>query len=139
MSSKEKNNPSFGRAKKKAGRVLNDPHRLSKLLEATRKKILNLEIEAVDFKGIMGTIRTFFRMILAFKSGQYQDVPWLTILMVVAALIYFVTPFDLLPDFIPVTGYIDDFSIILTVFNRFKEDIVAFQAWEHSINITSNH
>ena len=114
--------------------MLNDPQRVSKLLETSREKIKNLEIGEADLKGIMGTIKTFIRMLRAFRSGQYQKFSWVTVLMVVAALLYFVMPLDLLPDFIPVTGYVDDFSIILMVFNRFKGDIVAFQAWENSIN-----
>ena len=60
--------------------------------------------------------------------------PSSAILMIAAALIYFVTPLDLIPDFIPVTGLVDDFSLIMIIFNRFKEDIVAFQAWEKSVN-----
>ena len=131
---KEKETTSFAKAKKRAGNVLKDPKRVSKLLETSREKIKNLEIGKADLKGIMGTIKTFIRMLRAFRGGQYHDIPWVTVLMVVAALLYFVTPLDLLPDFIPVTGYVDDFSIILMVFKRFKEDIIAFQTWENSIN-----
>jgi len=131
---KEKETISFTKAKKKAGNVLNDPHRVSKLLEASREKMHNIKVGETELKGILGTIRTFIRMLRAFRSGQYQEVPWVTMLMVAAALIYFVTPLDLLPDFIPFAGYLDDFSIILAIFHRFKKDIVDFQVWESSIN-----
>ncbi len=131
---KETETASFSKAKKKAGSVLRDPQRVSKLLEASRKKIDNLEMGEVELKGIIGTIKTFIRMLRAFGTGQYQAIPWVTILMIVAALIYFITPLDLLPDFIPITGYLDDFTIILAVFHRFKEDVIAFQTWESSIN-----
>jgi len=131
---KETETASFSKAKKKAGSVLRDPQRVSKLLEASRKKIDNLEMGKVELKGIIGTIKTFIRMLRAFGTGQYQTIPWVTILMIAAALIYFITPLDLLPDFIPVTGYLDDFTIILAIFHRFKEDVMAFQTWESSIN-----
>ncbi len=131
---KEKETTSFRKAKKKAGNVLNDPQRVSKLLKASREKIDNLEIGKVELNGIISTIKTFIRMLRAFGTGQYQAVPWVTILMIAAALIYFITPLDLIPDFIPVTGYLDDFTIILMIFHRFKEDVMAFQTWENSIN-----
>ena len=37
------------------------------------------------------------------------------ILMAIAAVIYFVSPFDLIPDSIPVLGLIDDTSVITSV------------------------
>ena len=123
---------SFTKAKKKASVVLKDPHRMSKLLTESREKINNLELDEDEFKGILGTIKTFIRMLRAFRSGAYTEIPWMTILTVVGALIYFITPIDLIPDFIPVAGYLDDFGLILAVFNRFKADINTFQAWEKS-------
>ena len=93
---KEQETTSFAKAKKMAGNVLNDPQRVSKLLETSRKKIKNLEIGEADLKGIMATIKTFIRMLRAFRSGQYHEVPWVTVLMVVAALLYFAMNLTLL-------------------------------------------
>lgn len=126
---KEKIAKGFNRAKNKARKVLEQPERVSKLIDASKDKLSNLELKDDDFKGILGTIGTFIRMVKAFRSGQY-DIPWLTIVMIVAALIYFIVPLDAFPDFIPISGYIDDFGIIMVVYKKFKEDIVAFQAWE---------
>lgn len=126
---KEKIAKGFSRAKNRAREVLEQPERVNKLIDASKDKLSNLELKDDDLKGILGTIKTFIRMLRAFRSGQY-DIPWLTIVMIVAALIYFIVPLDALPDFIPITGYIDDFSIIMAVYKKFKEDIVAFQVWE---------
>ena len=131
---KVEESPGYTKTLKKAKSVLDNPRRVSKLIETSRKKISNLDLGEEEFKGILGTIKTFIRMLRAFRSGTYTEIPWLTVLAVVGALIYFITPIDLLPDFIPVTGYLDDFSLILIVYNRFKGDIIAFQAWENSIN-----
>jgi uncharacterized membrane protein YkvA (DUF1232 family) len=130
---KESISASFNKAKNKARSVLQDQERVIKLLETSKEKIRNLELGENELKGVLSYIKTFIRMLRAFKSGQYQDIPWVTILMIASALIYFVTPLDLIPDFIPITGFVDDFSLIMAIFNRFRDDVLAFQAWENSI------
>lgn len=44
-------------------------------------------------------------------NGRYKDYDAKKLLVIVAAIIYVVTPFDLLPDLIP-PGWIDDISIV---------------------------
>ncbi|GJM27859.1 MAG: hypothetical protein DHS20C17_04940 [Cyclobacteriaceae bacterium] len=126
---KDKIASSFKKVTENAKSVLDQPERVRKLIDASREKLAKLELADDDFKGILGTLKTFIRMLKASRSGQY-DLPWITILMVVAALIYFVMPLDALPDFIPITGYLDDFAVIVAIYKKFKHDIDAFQAWE---------
>lgn len=51
-------------------------------------------------------------MIKDFKNGVYPHVPWFTIATMVLALVYLLNPFDLIPDFIPGIGYVDDLSVL---------------------------
>jgi uncharacterized membrane protein YkvA (DUF1232 family) len=46
-----------------------------------------------------------------------------------AALIYIVSPFDAIFDFLP-GGYIDDAAIVIWLFNVMSEEIEAFRKWE---------
>jgi len=48
----------------------------------------------------------------------------------VAALIYFVTPFDLIPDSIPVLGLVDDAAVITCVARANLSVISSFRTWE---------
>ncbi len=41
--------------------------------------------------------------------------PWEIVISMVAALIYFVTPIDVIPDVIPGIGFCDDIAVLLTV------------------------
>lgn len=129
--SKDKPIKSFDQAKERASKILSQPERINRLLNTSKEKLSRLELKEQDFKGILGMIRTFIRMLKAFKAGQFA-IPWATIIMIVAALVYFVVPLDMLPDFIPIAGYIDDFTVILAIFKKVKEDVVAFQVWERS-------
>jgi uncharacterized membrane protein YkvA (DUF1232 family) len=46
------------------------------------------------------------------------------------AVIYFVSPIDFIPDFIPVAGFIDDALVVSLALNQVKADLDAFMAWE---------
>jgi uncharacterized membrane protein YkvA (DUF1232 family) len=51
---------------------------------------------------------------------------------ILGAIIYFVNPFDLLPDIAPVIGLTDDFSILVWVYTSVQSEIDKFLAWEKS-------
>jgi uncharacterized membrane protein YkvA (DUF1232 family) len=50
---------------------------------------------------------SFYRQILV-----HPDTPWLSRILLGAAIAYFVSPIDLLPDVIPVIGQLDDLIIV---------------------------
>ncbi len=55
--------------------------------------------------------KIMFAMLKDVKKGNYPNVPWFTIASIVVALLYVFNPFDLVPDFIPGVGYIDDLAV----------------------------
>ena len=75
------------------------------------------------------TWQIFLRLIRAHIAGKFR-VPTDSILMVAAAAIYFVTPFDLIPDSIPVLGLVDDASVITCVAKANLNLISNFRKWE---------
>jgi uncharacterized membrane protein YkvA (DUF1232 family) len=50
--------------------------------------------------------------------------------MVVGALLYFITPLDVIPDLIPALGFTDDAALVLWVYKNIREDIEKFRQWE---------
>ncbi|GAB4027173.1 YkvA family protein [Spirosoma koreense] len=70
------------------------------------------------------------RLLKAYTSGQYRALPWKTLIRVIAVLIYFVSPIDLLPDFLPIVGITDDIALMLWLFSGIKDDIEKFRQWE---------
>jgi uncharacterized membrane protein YkvA (DUF1232 family) len=94
----------FEQAKLKAATYVGHREKLRRLLEiASCKSERFYESLLAPWE----TLQIFFRMIRARVSGKYCA-PDETILVMVAAVIYFVSPFDLIPDALPVFGLMDD-------------------------------
>jgi uncharacterized membrane protein YkvA (DUF1232 family) len=95
------------------------------------------KLRDVNWKNVrISTAREKFsvlgRLVKAYATGTYRDIPWKTTLTIVAAIIYFVSPMDLIPDFIPLTGLTDDVGILLWVYNSASSEIDKFLTWEKS-------
>jgi len=73
---------------------------------------------------------TFNRMVRAYMNGDYREIPWKNLLYITAGIVYFVTPLDLIPDFIPLTGFMDDLTVLMWVFNSVRSSIDDFEEWE---------
>ncbi len=125
-------NKFFQKAKKRATSVVKDNQKLNQVIDSTKEKLDEVHLEDTKVYKLGERLRVITRMIGAFAKGQYKEVPWKTIMMLVAGLIYFLMPLDLLPDFIPVTGFIDDFTVIMLISGAFKQDIDDFLLWEQT-------
>jgi uncharacterized membrane protein YkvA (DUF1232 family) len=75
-------------------------------------------------------ISLLIRMVNAYRNGDYKDVPFSTMVKIVAAVVYFVMIIDAVPDFIPVLGLTDDFAVVFWVADSIKKNLEHFQVWE---------
>ncbi len=74
-------------------------------------------------------LQTLLRLLRAWASGK-RSLPPGTATMAAAALIYFVNPLDVIPDAIPVLGFLDDSSVVATVVGANSDAIRHFLVWE---------
>ena len=58
--------------------------------------------------------------------NKSYTLPWKTAAAITAALLYFVNPFDIVPDFIPVIGYLDDAVVIGACLRLIQSDLRAY-------------
>lgn len=123
-------NKFFENAKKKASKIVHDNKRLSEVLAAAQSKYSNLDFSKFSLDSVKEKLGVMMRMIRAYKDGTYRVAPWKSIVMLIAGILYFVMPLDLVPDFIPVVGLLDDFTVIAWVYRVLKEDIDNFKNWE---------
>src|SRR5262245_15637637 len=79
---------------------------------------------------IWDDLTSLFRIVKSWKSGRYREIPWNTVVLSTGAIVYFLTPIDLVPDVIPVLGLIDDIAVIRWVIGAICLDLAKFRAWE---------
>lgn len=123
-------NKYFDQAKKRAGKVLSNKEKLEEVLNATKNRLGEVHLENSKLSKLGQNLRLFLRMVKAYATGAYKDAPWKSIVAIVAGIIYFLMPIDLVPDFIPFTGFIDDFTVVMLISNAFQQDLENFELWE---------
>jgi len=63
-------------------------------------------------------------------AGVYRETPWTTIAALTGALLYVLSPFDLILDFIPGIGFIDDAIVIGLAIKLAQPDLEKYRAWK---------
>lgn len=115
--------------KRRAREYMADKRRLGDLLKAITEKAMR---NKYDLKKIWEGLWALIRLVRPWVTGKYRDVPLKTILLAIAAIIYFLNQFDVIPDFIPMVGYLDDAAVIRYAINSIRGDLDKFLEWERS-------
>jgi uncharacterized membrane protein YkvA (DUF1232 family) len=74
-------------------------------------------------------LQTLIYLLRDWHRGVYTNIPTKTILLIVAALLYFLSPLDTIPDFLGPMGFTDDAAVILFVFSTIKNEINHYRDW----------
>lgn len=100
------------------------------LAAKNQKEISDKILNANALKKYTELGKVMFGMLQDYRKGIYKDVPWFTIAAIAFALLYVLNPLDMVPDFIPGVGYLDDFAV-LTFSLRFMEtDLHKYLDWK---------
>lgn len=117
------------KTKSKAEEYTRDPEKAKKLLDDAVKKTKSFEKNRGPLAEVWSYLTALFRLLNAYIRNDYRDIPWGSMVLVIVAIIYFVSPIDLISDFLP-GGFIDDAAVIAFVVAQIKLDLDNFMAWE---------
>ncbi|MBN2738510.1 MAG: DUF1232 domain-containing protein [Spirochaetales bacterium] len=86
------------------------------------------------FDPVVDDVKLLFHLVQDIYKKRYTDFPLVSVISVVASLVYFLSPFDLLPDFLPFLGFTDDISVLIFVITNIKTDLDKYRKWlsDHS-------
>jgi uncharacterized membrane protein YkvA (DUF1232 family) len=120
----------FRKATSKAKSYARDPKRRRKLLVQAVEKINH--IPRGPFAETWPYLMAMIRLVRAYHQGEYRDISSRNLLVVITAIIYFVSPYDIIPDSVPVFGHIDDALVVRLALKSVGGDLDTFMAWETS-------
>jgi uncharacterized membrane protein YkvA (DUF1232 family) len=122
------NSWAYKKARSLVSSTLQSPERLLDLVANAQPKAG--QDRGGRLAGVFDSITASFRLIKAYAAGEYRQISLESMALIVASIIYFVIPFDAVPDFILGLGLLDDAALLAWTFRSVAQDIEAFIGWE---------
>ncbi|MBI4428792.1 MAG: DUF1232 domain-containing protein [Ignavibacteriales bacterium] len=78
--------------------------------------------------------RLFLSLIRDYTKGQYRKIPWWAIAAVAFTLLYVFNPFDIVPDVLPVIGYVDDSAVFVLCLALVEQQLREYKEWKTTLS-----
>jgi uncharacterized membrane protein YkvA (DUF1232 family) len=75
-----------------------------------------------EVRKIAGQLSLMSEMLKS-RWDDHRDLPWRTVAAFTVAIMYFIGPFDVVPDKLPVIGFLDDAAILAFCFRLIQHDL----------------
>ena len=93
------------------------------VLDKALTKAQDLLHSGEDWVASLGQpVTLLFTLLKDWWNGTYE-IPWTSVAAITAALLYFINPFDLIPDFIPLAGFLDDAVVVALCLKMVQTDL----------------
>jgi len=115
----------FDKSKEKAKKILEDRNKMDTFLDRLERKLKHIPVVG----GILSEIPVLIALVKAFLEKRYLEIPIGSIIAIVGALIYFLSPIDLMPDFLPAIGLVDDAAVLTLAFKLVHDDVAEYKSW----------
>jgi uncharacterized membrane protein YkvA (DUF1232 family) len=126
---KEDYEKEYKKYESRAAKYLNDPGKTSGLLSKASKKA---DSKKNALSEVWDKLQLLFELIKAYSKGQYRDISAKTAVTVIAGILYFVSPLDLVPDFLAGIGILDDAAIIGFIIKQITNELERFKIWKET-------
>ena len=118
----------FDEFRRRAETLVQQPGRVQSLVAQTTRKLARTGGDR--WRELRGQLHLALALVKAWLAGDYRQVSNKTVVILVAALLYFVMPLDVIPDFLFGWGLIDDAAVLMYVFSQLSAEIEAFRQWQ---------
>lgn len=109
----------------KAKEILNDDTKTERFLQRLEKKL-----KIIPFAGkklaLVPILASLFRN---YVRKEYREIPIGSMIAITAALLYFVSHIDFIPDALPVIGYFDDAAVLAVCWKLVESDVKEYLQW----------
>ena len=112
-----------------AERLVRNPRELLTLLTKAERRLDRVNVGRLT--PIKKDVQTLLRLMRAYGEGRYREVSGKNLALAGLAIMYLVSPLDVLPDFLP-GGFFDDAAVIGFVVKKIRNELVSFEIWEQA-------
>ena len=74
-------------------------------------------------------IKTSFALLKDWCMGNYTKIPFRMVASIAGAMLYLVSPLDIVPDWLPFGGLLDDALVLAAIFAMSRRDLDEYLAW----------
>ena len=108
-----------------AEKLLSDQDAVERFLQRLEKKLRTVPLVGKT----LASIPVLASLVRNYVKNEYTDIPIGSIIVITSALIYFVSPIDFIPDFIPGIGHIDDALVVAACLKLVESDVEEYVNW----------
>ena len=113
----------------RAEEIFRNPKELLRLLTVAERRLAR--VDAGRLTPVKRDLQTLLRLMRAYGEGRYRELSGKNLGLAGLALVYLVSPLDVLPDFLP-GGFIDDAAVVGFIIKKIRDELAAFEAWERA-------
>ena len=112
-----------------AKEIIRDEYARERFMRDMEEKLKQVPIIGNDLADIL----VLFSMVKSYFKREYVTLPVGSLIAIIAALLYFISGLDVIPDAIPFLGFFDDISVIKIAMKMVKDDVRKYREWQESI------
>lgn len=121
----EKTTEFYEKSSAEAEDILKDEDKMERFLQKLEQKLKTVPVAG----NALAYVPLMMSLVRSYVKKEYTDAPITTMISVVVALIYFLSPIDLIPDNIPGAGYIDDAVVVSGCIALIRTDLEDYRIW----------
>ena len=113
-----------------AQKLLQDKDKIEKFLQKLEKKLKVIPIAG----DTLAIVPIMVSLVKNYVKKEYTDIPLGSIIALISALAYWLSPIDIVPDVIPGIGQLDDAAVIAACLKLIGSDVEDYQKWRKDNN-----
>ncbi len=113
----------------KAPKIAKNATSLLKLLQNALVKTQDLGVGGV-FDVVREKVTILGTLIKAYATGEYRQIALPSLFKIIAGFLYFISPIDIIPDFLPIIGLTDDVALLMYIIKSIDDELVNFEEWQ---------
>lgn len=121
----EKAQEFYEKSSAEAEDILKDEDKMERFFQKLEKKLKTVPVAGT----VLAYVPLMMSLVRSYVKKEYTEPPITSMISIVVALIYFLSPVDLIPDIVPGAGYVDDAVVISGCLALIRTDLEDYRIW----------